>query len=282
MTHDRQDELSAKRYVLEHDGTWFYYLGRGYYGETFYADGEPMVSTETDGWFATDHEARLIEAEKKAHQIRASYKLVEGVPPSEKFPASLTVAEYDAKNDDESTEYEPRMYALYEAVMEDVPPVRTPVEGEWFRLEGEPPPKDGHTWHAKLPFELRYANEYRHLFPGYLEGFKNVLAAKLNKIPGVTAYDHQGFSVTIEIQWDKPPMVREKRRNDRKFKDYPARPLTERVKLRPPYRIDGSNRAAAVKEWDRLMDDYVGQVQDVANVKACGVCHGKGYRRVAE
>lgn len=264
------------QYVLNDGDQWFYYLGRGY--SAYFADGKEMAPAEMDGWFATDHEAKVIEGEKAARKARSGYTLLDGIPPSEAFPASLTVTEHDDRTDDESDAYDPKVAALYEPVWEDVPAVRTPIEGDWFRLEGAPPPKDGHRWHAKLPFELRYANEYRHLFPGYLEGFKDVLAATLEQIPGVTAYNHADFSVHLKIQWDKPPIVREKRGNDRKFKEYPARPITESVKMRPPLRVEGSCRAEAVKEWDRLMADYVGQVTDAATLKACSSCKGKGYR----
>lgn len=258
------------RYVLHDGDDWFYCLGSSYGVQGYYADGEPMEKTFANEWWATDHKAKVIEREWPAASKVIRWKLMEGVTPTEEYPATLTLEEYSERDGYEDG-LDARMRALYDAEREEIPSWREVVEGPFTELKGSPPPKDGLTWSAKLPYELRYASEYRHLFPGKLTNFRAAVAERLSSLPGVSAYDHDTFSVYVKVRYDKPVPGRNLRN-----KKIQVHESTQTVPINPPRDVEGSNRAEAKAKWDRLMEEYVAEVGYWTEGRICSTCHGTG------
>lgn len=262
MIHD----AGSGPYVL-HDGSdWFYYLGSG---ETFYADGAPMRATAERDWWAADHKAKVIEREHPATKKLVAWKLIENAVPTEEYPAALTAEEHRERYD--FGDGDSKIGVLYEGVYEDVPSRRERVEGSFMLLEGAPPPSDGLTWEARLPFALRFASEYRHLFPGRLANFKAAVAKRLDEMPGVSAYDQSKFSVYVKVRYEKPVPGRNLR-----GKRVQVREVTREVPISPPRVIEGNNRAEAKVEWDKLMTRYVEEVTYWSEAHLCSHCGGNG------
>lgn len=260
-------------FVLHHDGRFFYFIESSYGIDTVLADGEPMEKAAKDypNWWIADHEAKRIEKVYAPTRKLLSYKLVADVPASEKYPATLSLDDYAERD-----EYDGKLSALYEGEYEEVPSKRELVEESFLRLEGAPPPEDGHRYYAKLPYELTHFPQYRHLFPGYLGGFADVLAKRLDEIPGVSAYNHHPFKVYAKIDYDRPvdyfdvgPRGGRKKKTQRTV----TRELTG---IHPPQRIEGKNRADAVAKWDASMEEYEAAVRRAVEVKLCSHCQGSG------
>lgn len=279
-----------ERYVLHHDGTWFYYLTppRAPFGEVnsgeFRADGEPMILTR-DNWWATDHEAKVITYHARLRPLTTGYRLKDASAESEMFPAELTSQEYH----DRSGEDDDVMWRLYDPVTQEREPETTEIEGPWLRLDGEPPPSDGHRWTASLPSVLANHPEYLHLFPGYIIGFREHMKKVLQKLPrvryvldlkhGTQVY---GLEVHLEIPFDQPLTEYRPALNldgsvsrSRKGRTV-AKTATRKLSLGIPYRIDGPDRATAVAEWDRREAEAIAAVE-AASVAACSACGGHGY-----
>jgi hypothetical protein len=279
----------SERYVLHHDGTWFYFLGEtasGYMGAEVLADGQPMTPCERRGWYSADHEASVIEIRKRRAPLVTGYLVRDPATVSGKFPQSMTRDEAAGLDSD-------LLSQLYSRVTEEQAPETVLAEGPWLRLEGEPAQGDSHagrSWCSELPFELRHRPEFLHLFPGYFTGFREHMKQVAEKLPRVRyAFDrsvhHQQASdleVTLEIPFDKPATEYQPARNldgtvsrSRKGRMVPVM-ATRKLEFAVPYRIDGRNRAEAVAEWDRREAELIGAVTS-AGTAACSACGGHGY-----
>lgn len=278
--------MTADRYVLHHDGTWFYYL-RNVAG-TPHADGQPMSSCQRDGWYSTDRENAVITVVRRGLGTVTCYRLDDPGMASARYPLELSDGEYDQRRNLDDDE---RLFEFYSAVREPGEPVIEPVEGPWLRLDGEPPPHDGHSWVANLPFELTQRPEYLHLFPGYMLGFREHMERVIKELPGVryclpakhwsngTTY---GLEVTVEVPFDKPQSEYRPARNldgtrskSRKGRTVPVM-ATRHLVITAPYRIDASSRAEAAAEWDRREAEIRAAIAS-ASVAACSACMGHGY-----
>lgn len=259
-------DAQSGTYVLHDGGDWFYYLGDG---ETFYADGSPMRQAAERGWWVADHEASVIEREHPPTKKLLEWKLIDPFPPTEEYPATLTIEEHRGRYD--FGDGDPKVGVLYEGVYEDVPTRREVIDTRFIVLDGSPSPVDGLTWEAQLPFALRYATQYRHLFPGRLTGFRAALIERLEKIPGVSAYDQSKFSVYVKVRYEKP--VPGKNLAGKRIQ---VKEVTRTVPISPPRTVEGNNRADAKAEWDHLMTRYVEEVMYWTEARICSHCGGEG------
>lgn len=281
------------RYVLRHEDSWFYYLPEVAHsfprGAEPRADGEPMTACATPGWWSAGHEGAEITIVTPGRGVITGYRLDDPATASERYPLELTEAEYDQWRDLDDDEL---VFQLYSAVTVPGEPQAVPVDGPWLRLDGEPQPDDGRSWIAELPYELRYRTEYRHLFPGYLVGFRDAMGSIVKALPGVRfvlpakryagSSETVGFDVTIEVPFDKPQSEYKPARNldgsrsrSRKGRTVPVL-ATRHLVLTVPYRIDAANRALAAAEWDRREAEIRAAVAEVS-VAACSACMGHGY-----
>jgi hypothetical protein len=277
--------MTADRYVLHHQGTWFLHIGYLSTGERIIVDGRPADQTQHAGWVATDHEPVEVVKVGPPQRQRVRYRLTEGMAPSERFPAELTIEDYVHRTGEDSTTYDAAVASVYEAEWETLPAVVTPIEGPWLRLDGEPPPVDGHSWVASLPYALQYRTEYLHLFSGYLTGFPEAVAAAINKALGLvglgpaaigSAYVKHG---TTEVHLAKrvpfdPPVTKPVRAGRRWISE--ERTVTRYLDWKVPARIAGATRAEACAEWDRRIAEIVAEAK-AATAAACGHCQGRGY-----
>ena len=272
-----------QRYVLHHDGTWMYYVARvgdrpvqaTWRGVALFADGQPMTSLR-DGWWATDHEAGEITAEIDRADEITGYRLADPDAESARYPAALTVEEFRAQADHDPD----LLHSLYEAAREPREPLREVIDGPWLALEGEPPGDDPRDWRADLAHELTQRPEFRHLFPGYLTGFREHMKEALQRRARYV-FDRPGgqLEVIVHLPYE-PPVTRqvpEIGRNGRELKR--KRTVREEASrtllLHIPDRVPGVNRAAAEAEWDRLEAEFLTAV-DSLKVVACGHCRGTG------
>lgn len=280
------------RYVLHHEGTWFYYLAvlaSHAVNGTPLADGEPMTPCGSAGWYCTGREASAVAIRHLPCDEITGYRITDPETVSARYPAELSVAEWATRREDESESEV--LWRLYDAVREPREPAVTPVEGEWLRMDGEPPPDDGRSWVAKLPYELQYRTEYLHLFPGYMPDFRERMTAMVKGLPRVRyVFDLKhwpnsaphGLEVTVEVPYDKPQSeyraatnldgTRSRSRKGRTVTVLAARKLEIPV----PYRIDGPDRAAAAAGWDRRETEIRAAVAE-ASVTACSACMGTGH-----
>lgn len=176
---------------------------------------------------------------------------------SERYPERLTAEEWRAKAGDFDDPIDPSYRAMYE-------PVSKPKEHErheqrhFLRLDGEPPPKDGRVWQAKLPYELANHIEYLHLFPGRLLGFTDAVKARLEGLSdlAIDFYTHGSApSIFVKVPGGNGYAYH----NDA---------------YRVPASIEASNRAEAVVEWDRRLDLIEADVRSKCEV--CEHCQGTG------
>lgn len=292
-------------YVLIDDGEMFVYLGNahgfgfGYGGptgakviaeQTPAAGGPVMQPSPSRGWWVCawgldEAPARVVvelgpEKERDHYELSERYAHV--AEPDGPFPRTLTVEEYSQRTDEDGGAYDPATSQMYESVMREVE--REPVVLDSFLvLEGQPAPQDGGTWVAALPYELRERPEYRHLFPGHLaEDFRAVLAKRLEALPYVQhCFSHQPGPLDVSVRVFYEPTVWEPKRNSRgrvtKQKGS-AGYVTHRLDIAAPRRIEGANRAEAVKRWDEEMGSFLAAVEEAAHVVPCGHCKGRGWK----
>lgn len=276
------------RFVLHDDGVWMYYLGDDIpanYLQTPLvpeADGQPMTQLQQPGWWATDHEAATISVRKPVPPATVGYRLRDLSAASEKFPAYLTVAEWDVRDDHPDV-----LWELYEAVIEPQPDEVITVDGPWLRLDGAPPPDDGRTWTPRLPDALRHRPEYHHLFPGYMPRFREHIKQLAERHPrkDIVLLDfngRRGVHITLRVPFDQPVTEYRPARNldgsvsrSRKGKTVTVTARRELL-LDVPERIAGANRAEAAARWDELTAHYQALL-DEASVAACSHCKGHGY-----
>jgi hypothetical protein len=248
-----------------------------------WTDAEP--ATRRGWWNAAPRPTRLRLTGEPRRRVE-SYVLMDGVEPSDLFPATLSGADYRERvYDDDGEVLDERTGALYEAVLVDVPaPVEILSVEDLLVLEGAPEPSDGLTWQARLPFELQHRREYLHLFPGeFGEDFRQAVHDAIEKLPGVTycflPRTHnrgQLIEVTVRVPFDPPLTTTRTERDRRRKPQLVERTVYRKVAITVPARIGGPDRATAKAEWDRLLGGALSEVRG-ASVKACGCCEGRGF-----
>jgi len=272
----------SRIYMVAHpDGNGWYYLVPDNYGyHSWLADDTAMTSHPGNGrWKLSTHRAdRAVVGVKSGTVNVLSYALKDPATLSERFPAELSPADWDALSE---SEREIR-WPLYGRVTEDIPGERIehPAEKVIDLGTGEPVPTDGLSWHAELPYELAHHGEVRHLFPGFLDGFRAALCARLRSL-GYDAYDHSTFSVSTRVKYSPKrekwtgALLRSGGRSKTKgavLEEW----ATRRVEISPARRIAGNTRAEAVAEWSLQLERWVRAVQEWAEPRECGHCNGTG------
>lgn len=249
---------------LLHDGDeWFVHIG-GYYGDwTLHIDGEPATVAPGPGvqsrWYVSDHKPETLEMVGPPTKKVVAYRLPQGTT-AEGLPRELTAAEWrDRFYDDMELDLCDPQGHLYEAIYEDVPPKREPITTPPLVLEGRPDDNDRWPWVAKLPYELRYRDEYRHLFPGFIPGFKEAVKQRLEAMPDfqVKFYTHAATpSVSVKAHDSRAGYLFH---SDRYF---------------VPDRIEGPNKAEAIKAWNARLAEVEADVRSRCEV--CPHCNGTG------
>ncbi|MFE9099796.1 hypothetical protein [Actinomadura geliboluensis] len=279
-----------ERFVLHDNGVWMYYLGGDiptvFGGAQIVpdADGQPMTALQQHGWWATDHEAAVITIRRPVPPKTIGYRLDDPAAASVKYPLDLSVEEWQHRAADD----EDRLWDLYHTVSEPQPDEIVTVDGPWLPLDGTPPPPDDDRhWVANLPHALRTRDEYRHLFPGYMPGFRDHIKrlAERHRYRQHVFTSHQGrqgLTVILQVPFDQPVTEYRparnrdgsvsKSRNGSTVTVYARRELL----LDPPDRVPGENRADAAARWDELTAVYQ-DLLDSASVAACSHCRGHGY-----
>lgn len=249
---------------------------------------EPLVEGHERGWWlapnAFDPVTSVIDVWSPPGREIVGYSRTHVV---EGYPEALSEDEYRRRAEDDDL-----VGSIYEAVYEPTPPTRTPVEGPWLVLDGEPPPPDdGRKWTADLPWALRTAPQYRHLFPGRLEGFREHVAQALAALGDVTAYPASGKStVTVYVKislprlepvaWQRPPSfeglsARERRRARERY-DSPRETTSRSLEMPVPSGVEGANLAEARRRWDEMTEQFVSFVRSLI-ASPCPTCQGRGF-----
>lgn len=272
---------------LSHASAWYYFLPPSWQTRTYRAEADDRSETLTPipdqpSWYAGTFQADRIARVEPSHPAVVRWELTDPAAESARFPRILTGEEWDARmrRGDEDDPWPER--ALYRAVTEDRPNTVTYLDGPWIRADGEPPPADGRTWVAELPYELSRHRELLHLFPGRLTGFREALAARLKRIPGVRdVFTHSGFEVVVSVSYDPPrqswrgnPLASGSR--SRKRGREVEEQLTRRQTFSPPLEIPGATRAEAAAAWDEATAKFVTVVTDMASIRPCEACNGTG------
>ncbi|MER5302213.1 hypothetical protein ABT039_22520 [Streptomyces lasiicapitis] len=252
-----------------------------------FADGDPLHRLEPLAdpkgfWYVGDRHAERITATYQPQPKTVGYRLADQSALSERYPATLTVGQWDERAGAGHEEY----WELYERVTEDQPEVQHVYEGPFRPLEGRQPPSlDEPQWRADLPHELTQRPEYRHLFPGHIPGLKQHLAELIKEMPRVHCcfVDYHGISgihVVIRVPFDehRTRFVPNVGRNNRPLKSGRTVPVLvdRRLDLPVPEAMPGDTYAAALVEWEHQVTFWLRQVEDAA-VDACSACEGKGY-----
>jgi len=257
---------------LQHEGIWFYFLPTGYSPATWTAvAGDRSEVLEQMGkprWFKGTLLAERLVKRSPSNGVVIGFQLDDSSAASERFPMVLTMEEWKSRTDrDDAPEA-----SLYSSIVESQPDHEAVFEGPWLMYDGEPAPVGGN-WSAKLPYDLIHHSELLHLFPGTMSGFRAALKERLNKIPGITAYDQEEFSIYAKVEYD-PPQYRTvgKGRAVRQV----STTMTRSETIRPPREITGVNRADAVRKWNESMDTYLALGTEMTTVKPCATCKGTG------
>jgi hypothetical protein len=280
----------SDRFVLHHEGSWFYYLGEHKWNAergTVLADGQPMEPCEQRHWYRAGHEAAVLAIRRPASGVITGYRLDDPDAASVRYPLTMSAEEYDQRR---NVDDEDALFGLYSPVTEPGEPVTEEIPGPWLRLDGEPAPKDGRRWTAELPYEMSCHTEYRHLFPGFMPGFREHMETVIKALPRVRfvfdgshhASQRCDLEVTLEVPFDRPQSEYRPARNldgsvsrSRKGRTVPVT-ATRKLEFAAPQRITGQNRAEAAAEWDRREAEILAAVAG-ASVAACSACHGTGY-----
>jgi hypothetical protein len=276
-------------YALKHpDGRWLYHLPKPstddfrYAKVTgVYADGQPMEHLHGD-WWATGQQAARLTTAVQPDPITTGYRLSDLTAESVRYPATLTVDEWD-----ERRERDENMWQLYTSVREDRPAVEHVFDGSVMVLEGrEPPGPDERQWKAELPHVLASRPEYLHLFPGRIPGLRAHLYEIVKSMPRVRhcfdKYDgFMGLHITLEVPFDQPKtrwQANLSRRDSRPLKSGRTVPVlaTRTLRLPVPVDVPGDNYEAALQAWDEQVEFWLSIVRD-ATVVACSACDGTGH-----
>lgn len=276
-------------YALAHpDGRFLYFLPapEGQHRRTpvsITADGQPMTrlrEKNNAGWWVTDHQAEQIVATYQPPAKLTSYELRDMDALSARYPAKLTVDEWDAHPDNSD-----HLYSLYRCVTQDQPAIEHVYDGPYMVLEGREPPGPGELpWKAQLPYELAERPEYLHLFPGYIPGLRAHLHELIKKMPRVEhcfdGYQNvPGLHITLAVPYDPPATAWVSNYGARGQELKSGRTIQQRARrtllLPVAPNVAADNYAQALEAWEQQVAYWVGQVE-AASVTACGHCHGSG------
>lgn len=280
-------------YALKHpDGRWLYHLPTpdafGTPGLTsraqvtgVYADGQPMEKLNGD-WWATDHEAERLSTTAQPSAKTVGYRLTDLDTASVKYPATLTVDEWNERRDRETD----TLWTLYTNVHEEQPALEHVYDGPVMVLEGrEPPAPDEPRWVAALPEALTGRPEYMHLFPGHIPGLRGYLEAVFRQMLHVdfvhdNFQNEPGIHVSLKVPYDEPRTEFKARtgRNGKPLKSgYHVKVLVNRRLTLPiPHRVPGDTYEEALAAWHEQIAFWTGVVAE-ASVAACSHCNGKGF-----
>ena len=278
-------------YALKHpDGRWLYHLptpeafgtpGFASHAQVtgMYADGQPMTKLHSD-WWATDHEATRLTATAQPAAKTVGYRLTDPNAESVRYPATLTVEEWNERRDSET------LWELYTNIHEEQEPLKHVYGGPIMVLEGrEPPRPDEPQWIANLPQALTGRPEYRHLFPGRIPGLRKHLHQTIKDMPGIRhcfdGYDNYfGLHVVINVPFDQPQArwVADIGRRGQKLKSGRNVPVmaTRTLNLPVPADVSAPTYAEALRTWDQQVEFWLSVVND-ATVTACSACGGTGH-----
>jgi hypothetical protein len=275
------------------DGRWAYHLptptefGTPGFGSRakvtgVLADDQPMEHLHGD-WWATDHEASRLTATAQPHAKTVGYRLTDPSAESARFPATLTLEEWDQRRDREGE----TLWQLYTNVHEEQPPLEHVYDGPVMFLEGRiPPGPDEPQWIANLPQLLAGQSEYRHLFPGKIPGLRKHLHQTIKAMPGIRhcfdGYDgYTGLHVVVEVDFDHPQtrwIADLSRRTGKPLKTGRTvrSTVTRNLNLPVPADVHADTYEAALSAWEEQVRFWLGVIES-AQVKACSACHGTGH-----
>jgi hypothetical protein len=246
-----------------------------------YADGQPMEKLPA-GWWASPSEAARLTIVGQPTPVTVGYTLDDKDTQSVRYPATLTVAEYQERRDDEDN-----LWQFYTAVREDQPAVEHVYDGLVMVLEGrEPPTPDELPWQADLPHVLGSRPEYLHLFPGRIPGFRDHVQAAIKKMLGVQyCFDnyenYKGLHVTVRVPFEQPQTRWQadlSRRTSKPLKTGRNVPelVSRTLRLPVPASISAANYEMAVDDWHEQVEFWLSIVRS-ASVAACNTCNGTGH-----
>ncbi len=146
----------------------------------------------------------------------------------------------------------------YEVLTVDVPVDPTIIDDVLQLRPGRPRLAGSPEYRAKLPNSLRYQTQYAHLFPGFIDGFREAAVSRLDGLTDldVKLYVH-GRSPSIFVK--VPGGVGYAYTND---------------SFHLPRRIDGENLDDAMSKWHAALDEVEQRVRDASQV--CQHCKGTG------
>ncbi|MFG2970855.1 hypothetical protein ACGFZS_47060 [Streptomyces sp. NPDC048288] len=269
------------------DGRWLYHLPQPHsirYVTDIkrLADGQPMTELHGDWWVTTQEASRLTLTAQPSPKT-VGYRLTDPNAESVRYPATLTVEEWEERRDRESD----TLWTLYTNVQEAQPAVEHVYDGPVMVLEGrEPPGPDEPKWIANLPQALAGRPEYRHLFPGRLPGLRAHLHDAIKTMPNVRhCFDgyngYTGLHVVINVDFDQPQTRWQADLSARTGKPlktgrHVRQTVTRNLNLPVPADVPADNYEQALQAWDDQIDFWLGLVHS-ATVKACSACGGKGH-----
>ena len=273
-------------YALKHpDGRFLYHLPKPknfpFNVTGVFADGQPMEKLPADWWAAQAEASRLTITGQPNPKI-LSYTLKARDAESVRYPAALTVDEYNERREDEEN-----LWEFYSPVREDQPAVEHVYDGPIMLLEGrEPPTPDELGWQADLPYVLGSRPEYQHLFPGRIPGFRDHIQAAIKKLPGVqycfdNYQNYTGLSVTMKVPFEKPQTRWQADLSRRTSKPLKTGRnvqvlVTRDLRLPVPQSISAPNYEMAVDDWHEQTEFWLSIVRS-ATVAACNTCGGTGH-----
>jgi hypothetical protein len=279
------------RCVIRHpDGRWLYHLpGATEWGGpgAVLADGQPMTQiAERSPWWAADHEATRITLVRDSRPKTTGYTLENPDTASVRFPAELTVEDWNDRRADATTAEKETLWNLYRAETVEQDPTEEHIDGPFVVLDGTEPPAGGPAWQVNLRDSITQRPEYAHLFPGRLLDLRPHMADVLKRLPRVQYVfpDHKNdprVYVSLRVPYAEPETVwvaDTSRRTGKPLKTGRTRQVTvDRVLWLPiPHTVPGENYADALADWNAQVDYWTSAVTD-ASVAACNHCHGTGH-----
>lgn len=269
------------------DGRWLYHLPqpssiRYVTDVKRLADGQPMQELH-GGWWATGQEATRLTLTAQPTPKTVGYRLTDSNAESVRYPATLTVDEWEERRDRESD----TLWTLYTNVHEEQPVVEHVYDGPVMVLEGrEPPGPDEPQWVANLPQVLAGRPEYRHLFPGCIPGLRARLEKVIETMPRVKYVfsNHQGYAglhIVIRVPYDEPRTEFRRDTSNRTGKllktgrNVPVL-VERRIQLPVPGDVHADTYEQALAAWDEQTAFWLRQVEE-ASVAACSHCNGTGH-----
>jgi hypothetical protein len=293
-------DTNRRRYVVHHDGQFLYYLDRadfdGRDGKIeqldLYADDTPMTRLDAKnyrgGWFAADHRARQILVQDPPKRIPTGYTLTDPAMESAKYPAALTVEQWQALGVDEN-----RWQYGAEHREEPAELVALATDaGDWAQIEGMAPPEtteDTPAWAPDLMPGLMERREFHHLMPGRIPGLREHVYKRLERMVGMFRVTRDpsgkasGIYVRLQVPFERE-VTHWKADIGRSGKELKSgktvqTTVTRELRLPVPLDVPGENYAQALAAWDEGVEFWLGVVcaSSAGAAKACNHCGGHGF-----